>query len=322
VTGRRTLSIWQRLAAAVAVLVFVTGCATGAPSVIYDDTPTPLPTETTAALPPTAPTSAPTATKEPVDEATAEPSPTDEPTEEPTEEPTAEPSPTEEDAATRPDPPEQDGSGLSQVYERGESGRHEVALTFDAGGDRGFAEEILDTLKEYGVIASFGITGDWASQNPDLVQRMVGDGHMVFNHTWSHRSFTGYSTKGWDDGITDPDEQIDEIDRTENEIRDLTGYDTAPYFRPPYGDLDDDVLQTVADAGYWITVMWSCDSLGWNGATVDEIIEKCGDNAENGDIILLHVGSDSTDHDALPGLIESLQASGFDFVTVEQLLQP
>lgn len=70
----------------------------------------------------------------------------------------------------------------------------EVALTFDAGADRGYAEAILDTLDEYGIKASFGITGHWAEENPDLVARMVEDGHMVFNHTWTHRSFTGFST--------------------------------------------------------------------------------------------------------------------------------
>jgi hypothetical protein len=68
--------------------------------------------------------------------------------------------------------------------------------------------------------------------------------------------------------------------------------------------------------------MWSCDTLGWNGAPPEDIIVKCGDSASDGDIVLLHVGSDSTDYSALPGLIESLQSQDFDFVTVEQLLQP
>ena len=69
-----------------------------------------------------------------------------------------------------------------------------MALTFDAGADRGHAEQILDTLANYGVVASFGLTGHWAKENPDLVERMVAEGHMLFNHTYSHRSFTGFST--------------------------------------------------------------------------------------------------------------------------------
>jgi peptidoglycan/xylan/chitin deacetylase (PgdA/CDA1 family) len=207
------------------------------------------------------------------------------------------------------------------VFEKGESGRKEVALTFDAGADRGYAEQILDTLSQYGVVASFGITGHWAEENPDLVKRMVKDGHMVFNHTWQHKSFTGYSTSP-EEAITDSAGREKELKDTADIIRELTGYEVAPYFRPPYGDIDDSVLSDVYNAGYWVTVMWTCDSWGWNGATVDQIIEKCGTNASPGDIILLHVGSDSQDGPALAGLIESLQGQGYEMVTVEQLLRP
>jgi peptidoglycan/xylan/chitin deacetylase (PgdA/CDA1 family) len=100
------------------------------------------------------------------------------------------------------------------------------------------------------------------------------------------------------------------------------GYDVRPYFRPPYGDLNDSVLRDVASAGYGVTVMWSCDTLGWNGASIERIIARCGTTAEAGDIILLHVGENSLDAAALPQLIELLQDAGFVFVTVEQLLQP
>jgi peptidoglycan/xylan/chitin deacetylase (PgdA/CDA1 family) len=212
---------------------------------------------------------------------------------------------------------------MSQIYERGTSGRPEVALTFDAGADRGYTEEILDVLKEYGVKASFGITGHWAEANPDLIKRMVAEGHMIFNHTWSHRSFTGASTAGWDEGVLTREERQKELFDTAKLIRKLTkGYETAPYFRPPYGDLDDSVLADLADAGYYITVMWTCDSFGWNGATVDEILERCAEPAQAGDIILLHVGAESQDAAALPRMIEILQDKGFQLVTVEELLQP
>jgi peptidoglycan-N-acetylglucosamine deacetylase len=210
---------------------------------------------------------------------------------------------------------------LSRVYERGESGRREIALTFDAGADRGKAEEILDTLQEYGVVASFGMTGHWAEENPDLIQRMVDEGHMLFNHTYSHRSFTGFSTSE-EEAVLSREDRQQELIETADIVRDETGYELAPYFRPPYADYDDEVLAQIAEIGYWITLQYSCDSFGWNGASVDEIVEKCGgDNAEPGDIILLHVGAESLDAEALPGLIESLQAQDFTFVTCEELLQ-
>jgi peptidoglycan/xylan/chitin deacetylase (PgdA/CDA1 family) len=220
----------------------------------------------------------------------------------------------------RPAPPADTGTGSSQLIRSGDGTRNEVALTFDAGDDRGNAAEILDILKQYGIKASFGVTGKWAEANPDLVKRMVDEGHMVFNHTWNHLSFTGESTGG--DGLT-VEQQRQEVAETEREIRKVTGgYDTAPYFRPPYGDYDDQMLANLEADGYSVTLMWTCDTMGWNGATVDEIVTQCGDNASAGDIILLHVGAASADADALPALIESLEAKGLKPVTVEQLLQP
>ncbi|MGI8475893.1 MAG: polysaccharide deacetylase family protein, partial [Thermomicrobiales bacterium] len=228
-------------------------------------------------------------------------------------------------ATARPEPPANDGSGLSQLYDRGTSGRMQVALTFDAGADRGKAAQILDILAKRGVKASFGITGHWAVENPDLVKRMAADGHMIFNHTWTHRSYTGYSTSPGE-SVIDTAERIKEITDSADEIKSLTGYETAPYFRPPYGDYDDSSLTDVAAAGYWVSVMWTCDSLGWNWASTDQIIERCGaegsKGAVPGGIILMHVGAASLDAEALPGLIDALEGQGFALVTVEQLLQP
>ncbi|MDQ3044743.1 MAG: polysaccharide deacetylase family protein, partial [Chloroflexota bacterium] len=93
----------------------------------------------------------------------------------------------------RPPPPVGASNGSTLLIDRGASGRMEVALTFDAGAERGYAAEILDVLVQYDVKASFGITGHWAKSHPDLVRRIVAEGHMVFNHTWSHSSFTGFS---------------------------------------------------------------------------------------------------------------------------------
>lgn len=299
--------------------MLLAGCAAGTPGVVKDVEPTEEVAQIPAAqeVEPGAPIEPSiTATETPEPTFTPEPEPTDTPRPKPTR--TPEPGPTE-----RPTAPQRGDSGFSRIFQRGESGRPEIALTFDAGADRGHAETILDTLDAYGVKASFGITGSWAEENPDLVARMVDEGHMVFNHSWSHRSFTGYSTAGWDAGVLTYDERAAELHDTESVIADVAdGYETAPYFRPPYGDLDDDVLAVLAAEGYWITVMWSCDSLGWNGASVDQIVERCAAGASAGDIILLHVGGESLDSAALPRMIETYLADGFELVTIEALLQP
>ena len=310
----------------VLVLAFasLSGCAAGTPGVAQDSAANTNQSGQVASVQELGSVGTATATVRVAVTATATDRPTKTPPPEPTNEPTATPTETPEPGPTaRPDPPEDDGSGLSQVFDRSTSGRDEVALTFDAGADRGYAEEILETLAEYGVKASFGITGHWADENPDLLERMVAEGHMVFNHTWTHRSFTGYSTADWDEGVLATDERSKELRDTEEIIAELTdGYETAPYFRPPYGDLDDSMLTDVAAEGYWVTVMWTCDSFGWNGASVDEIVERCGAQADAGDIILMHVGAESLDAEALPLLIETLEDAGFELVTVEELLQP
>ena len=235
--------------------------------------------------------------------------------------PTAAPTP---EATERPGVAEIAGSepGSSTLVRQGTSGRQEAALTFDGGDDRGNAEAILDLLDQRGIVASFGITGEWAGANPDLVARMVADGHQVFNHTWSHQSFTGFSTGTGDPGT---DYRLDELDRTHAEFGELGGgYDERPYWRPPYGDLGPQTLRDADAAGYGITVMWSVDSLGWrDGETGATVTARVLDGVEPGAIVLLHVGAAATaDYDALPDIIDGLIDEGYTFVTVEQVLQP
>ncbi len=227
---------------------------------------------------------------------------------------TPEPLPATPPAATTARPAEP-----SRVAEYGTSGRREIALTFDAGADRGYAEEILDLLAAEGITASFGIMGQWAEANPDLVRRMVDEGHQMFNHSWSHPSFTGASTGG---APLVGEERLAEVRRTEDLVRSLTGYDLRPYFRPPYGDYDAGVLAGLGEAGYGVTLLWSCDSRDSLGATAEEILATCIDTAQPGRIVLLHVGGQSAAYSALPRALARLRAEGFAFVTVDELLQP
>jgi peptidoglycan/xylan/chitin deacetylase (PgdA/CDA1 family) len=206
--------------------------------------------------------------------------------------------------------------GVSVDVRRGPTECNAVSLSFDAGADRGYAEQILDTLRDERVPVSFGMTGLWAQQNPDLVQRMVEEGHELINHTWDHRSFTGYSA-GRPMGVA---ERRLELDRTEELLVGMTGKSTRPLFRPPYGDLDAGVLKDVADDGYDYTIMWTVDSFGWNHLPAPGIIERCLSRAEPGAIILFHVGIESQDALALPTIIAGLRERGYQLVTVTDLL--
>src|SRR5437879_2384779 len=136
----------------------------------------------------------------------------------------------------------------------------EVASTCDAGADRGCAEDILDRLQEENVVASFGITGVWAKANPDLVRRMAADGHLVFNHTLDHRSFTGVSDKL---GGLSAARRRAELDDADAILTPLLGHSTKPLYRLPYGDDDARVAVDLAPDGYSHKVGWTVASLGW-----------------------------------------------------------
>ncbi len=218
-------------------------------------------------------------------------------------------------------PPLQTDAESSYLIETADTGRDEVALTFDCGADRGYTEDILDLLKSKGLKGSFGMTGLWAEANPDLVLRMAREGHMIFNHTYTHQSFTGFSTDSSDPGT---DFRINEIEETAQVVSEITGgYDMAPYWRPPYGDVGPQTLADMASIGYGITVMWTVDTLGWNGMTGDQVLERCLDTLQPGQIVLMHVGVQAPgDFEAVAPFIEQAEAQGYAFVTVDQLMQP
>jgi peptidoglycan-N-acetylglucosamine deacetylase len=191
-----------------------------------------------------------------------------------------------------------------------------VALTFDAGADRGYAEDILDLLATAHVPSSFGITGEWARRNPDLVRRMAADGHLVINHTLDHRSFTGLSDER---GGLPPARRRAELEEADTLIAPLIGHTTRPWYRLPYGDDDADVAKDVAQAGFTRKVGWTVDSGGWRGWPAAEVLNHCLQAAEAGAIYVLHVGKDSHDGLVVGPLISGLRERGFGFATVSGL---
>ncbi len=191
-----------------------------------------------------------------------------------------------------------------------------VALTFDGGADRGYAEDILDVLLEQHVPASFGITGRWASANADLVKRMAAEGHLVVNHTVDHRSFTGVSDNL---GGLSAARRRAELEQADAIVAPLIGHSTRPWYRLPYGDDDARVAADVAPAGYTRKVGWTVDSLGWRGIGAAEIVARCVRLGAPGAIYVLHVGRGSQDGPALPRIVAGLRDRGFGFVTVADL---
>jgi peptidoglycan-N-acetylglucosamine deacetylase len=194
-----------------------------------------------------------------------------------------------------------------------------VALTFDAGADRGYAEDILDYLRDQQLAASFGVTGRWAEASPDLVQRMAGEGHMVINHTLDHRSFTGVSDRLGGLGAESRRAELEEADSI---LAPLIGHTTQPWYRLPYGDDDAHVDADVAPSGYTMKVGWTVDSGGWRGLAAPDIVARCLRLTTPDGIYVMHVGRESQDSLALPSLVDALREQGYGFVTVATLLAP
>ena len=235
-----------------------------------------------------------------------------EPTPEPTPKPAVTPAPAE-----RP-PVFADCDSPALEVRRGNSTRQMVALTFDAGSDAGYTSQILQTLSDAGVKASFSLTGEWSEAHPDLVQAMAAGGHLLMNHSYDHPSFTGLSTGA---GPLSTQQRIDELDRADTVIRSITGQTTKPYFRPPYADFDGSVLCDIYADGYYYLVMWTVDTMGWNGATAEEIVQTSLSRAKPGTIYIMHVGSQSQDAAALPRVIDGLRAQGYSFGTIADILR-
>jgi N-acetylmuramoyl-L-alanine amidase/peptidoglycan/xylan/chitin deacetylase (PgdA/CDA1 family) len=204
----------------------------------------------------------------------------------------------------------------ADLVDRGRTSRKELALTFDAGAETGYAAAILDTLKRKGVQATFGLTGAWAESNPDLARRITAEGHAVINHTYSHASWTGQSPG------TKPlsgEQRRREVERAERAIEGATGADARPFFRSPYGDQDAGVQRDLGALGYRYNVLWTFDSGAWKGAKAEAIINRGIRAAAPGAIYVFHV-AEQQDSLALEPLIDGLAAAGYSFVTVPYLL--
>ncbi len=215
------------------------------------------------------------------------------------------------EAAPAPEKPE------AQVVLRGPVGTNHVALTFDTGVVAGHTAEVLDILRNQNVKATFAVTGQWAQVNPELLKRILAEGHALINHSWDHASFTGASTE------TPPlshEQRLEQVNRTEEVVQKVAGVSTKPYFRPPYGDFDPVLNQELRELGYEYNVMWGLDGDGWQGYSADRIARTALTRLYAGAIYLFHVDPHSQEYAALERIIEGIRAAGLMPVTIPQML--
>ncbi len=189
-------------------------------------------------------------------------------------------------------------------------GPWQVALTFDDGPDSTWTQPILDVLAQYGVPATFFVLGSSAQQRPDLVNAMVAGGHSVQNHSWNHPYLTGL-----------PDEGVrGQLSGTSDVVGEITG--TRPVcWRPPYGVSDGRVDQLGFELGM-SKVMWNVAPSDYLNpppqAIIDNVMGRAAALAGGPLVVVLHDGGGvrSSTLASLPGMIESLTAGGFTFVSL------
>jgi peptidoglycan-N-acetylglucosamine deacetylase len=200
------------------------------------------------------------------------------------------------------------------VFYKGPANKKRVALTFDDGPDEVYTPKILDILNEKKIQATFFVIGQQVSEAPEIVKRIMNEGHEIGNHSWSHPNFMELTAS----------ELIKEIKSAETEINSLTGKFTS-ILRPPYGFVTKSDIQIINDLGYKV-IMWSVDTLDWTGLTDAEIISIVNRDLTEGAIILQHSFQSSTSKldgtvKALPVIIDKLINEGYEIVTISKLFE-
>lgn len=179
-----------------------------------------------------------------------------------------------------------------------------VAITFDDGPQYKTTMQLLDGLKERGVVATFFVVGEKVEERKEVLKRMQEDGHLIGNHTYSHIDLNSVRVE----------EAIEEINRTNQLIYDITGQ-MPTYIRPPFGNWTNCIAEKVS----MTPVLWSVDPCDWNTKDINKVVKCVVKNTKNGDIILLHDIYESSVVAALE-IIDELKCQGYNFVTVDQLL--
>ncbi len=185
-------------------------------------------------------------------------------------------------------------------------------LTFDAGFENGNTPTILDALKKHHAPATFFVVGNYLNTSPELVKRMVDEGHIVGNHTYHHPDMSQISTK---------DAFEKEIMDVETKYKEITGKEMTKFYRPPQGKYSKSNLQMAKDMGYH-TFFWSLAYVDWdqnNQPSREEAFDKLLRRVHPGAIVLLHSTS-STNGQILDELLTKWEEMSYTFRSLDDFL--
>lgn len=201
-------------------------------------------------------------------------------------------------------------SDCTKVISRASTDQKNISLTFNVGTTKeGQIDQLLSALKSASVPAAFFVRGDVAEQNASMVKKISDAGFAVYNLSYSYPHFNDL-----------PDASVSEqLSKADQAVGQVTGKSTKPFFRPPYGEADADVLAAVKDAGY-CPVTWTVDALDWStDYTAAQSKERVLSNAVPGAIILMQA-SNAVTAEIVPDVITQLKNTGYSIVSLETLL--
>ena len=204
----------------------------------------------------------------------------------------------------------QELSSLDAAY-LGDTSQKKIYLTFDSGYENGCTEKILDVLKKHQVPAAFFLVGNYLERNPELVKRMVAEGHTVGNHTMHHYDMSR---------LTDKDAFAKELTELEELYQQITGQEMAKYYRPPQGIYSQENLEFAQEMGYK-TVFWSLAYVDWNNSaqpTREYALSKLLPRIHNGAVVLLHSTS-QTNAEILDELLTKWEEMGYSFGDISEI---
>ncbi|MGD9569279.1 MAG: delta-lactam-biosynthetic de-N-acetylase [Sedimentibacter sp.] len=197
------------------------------------------------------------------------------------------------------------------AYYVGKNDDKVIYLTFDAGFENGYTANILDTLKKHDVKAAFFLVGHYLEEEPELVKRMVNEGHIVGNHTYNHPDMSK---------ISDLESFKKELISLEELYKQITGTEMQKYYRPPQGKFNEDNLIMANDLGYK-TIFWSLAYVDWYNdkqPTQKQAFEKLIPRIHPGAVVLLHSTS-KTNSEILDELLTKYKAEGYTFKSLDDL---
>ena len=189
-----------------------------------------------------------------------------------------------------------------------------IYLTFDAGYENGCTAQILDALKKHNVNATFFLVGNYLEKNPDLVRRMVAEGHTVGNHSMHHYDMSR---------ISDPAAFQKELKDLEKLYEQMVGEPMQKYYRPPQGIYSEENLRQAKNLGYK-TVFWSLAYVDWKNddqPTAQAAFNKLLPRIHPGAVVLLHSTS-KTNAAILDELLTRWEDMGYRFASIQELFPP